>query len=284
MKMANHAVRLMTFYLRRYQIFFLKQNKLIIPIAFLLVARHSFCQTADTSHYTSAQHFSISATSLVYNKPFPVRSFTIPVLAVAYGVATLESKGLKSINNELKEEIWTEGRQRHTKLDNYLQWTPTVMVYGLNIAGVHGKNNLRDRTMIYLLSQVIMNATVFPLKHVTHQYRPDGSDPYSFPSGHTANAFVGAEFMWKEYKDISPLLAASGYLVAGATGLLRMYNNKHWLSDVVAGAGIGVASTRLAYWLYPKIEHAIFKRDHPATIITPVYQNGALGLGLVRVF
>ena len=242
------------------------------------------CQISDTSNHVNVQNFSMVSASSAYTKPLRAQSFLLPALGVVYGVTTLENKKLKYFNNELKEEIWLEGPQRHTTLDNYLQWTPAAMVYGLNIVGVHGKNNLRDRTMIYLLSQAFMNATVFPLKRFTHEHRPDGSDSYSFPSGHTANAFLGAEFMWQEYKEVSPWLAASGYLAAGATGFLRIYNNKHWLSDIAAGAGIGMASTKLAYWLYPKIEHAFFKKGPPNTIVTPVYQNGSLELGLVRQF
>ena len=223
--------------------------------------------------------------SLLYEKkPFPINAFIIPTLAVAYGFTTMECHGLKSLNNEVKEEIWTEQPHPKTTIDNYLQWSPVAVVYGLNLAGIHGKNNLRDRTMMYLLSQVFMNVTVTSLKHITHQQRPDRTDYYSFPSGHTANAFAGAEFMWQEYKDVSPWLGASGYLMAAATGYLRMYNNKHWLNDVVAGAGIGIASTKLAYWLYPKFFHKIYKDKIPGTMIMPVYRNKSLGLGLVKEF
>jgi len=263
----------------------LRLNKFLAADIFLMVANFSHCQGIDTSNHKNIQRFaSRQLVSVDYKKPFPIKSFILPGLAVAYGVTTLENNKLKKFNSELKEEIWLEGPQHNTSLDNYLQWTPAALVYGLNIAGVHGKNNLRDRTMIYLLSQVFMNATVFPMKRFTHEYRPDASNSYSFPSGHTANAFLGAEFMWQEYKDVSPWLAASGYLVAATTGYLRMYNNKHWMSDVAAGAGIGVASTKLAYWLYPKIEHAFFKKGPPKTVIMPVYQNGSFGFGVVRQF
>jgi len=254
-------------------------------ITCLLFTQISFGQVTDTSSISSIANSSIKPpVSIGYTRSFHVTSFILPALAVAYGVTTLESNKLKYFNSELKEEIWLEGPQRNTSLDNYLQWTPAAMVYGLNLAGVHGKNNLRDRTMIYLLSQVFMNATVFSLKHTTHERRPDGSDSFSFPSGHTANAFSGAEFMWQEYKDQSLWLAASGYLVAGGTAFLRMYNNKHWLGDVVSGAGIGVASTKLAYWIYPKLEHLLFKDHQPKVMITPMYQNGSIGLGLVKQF
>ena len=79
--------------------------------------------------------------------------------------------------------------------------------------------------------------------------RPDGSNDHSFPSGHTATAFMTATMLTKEYGHKSPWIGIGAYLVATATGLMRMANNKHWLSDVLAGAGIGILSTETGYYL-----------------------------------
>jgi membrane-associated phospholipid phosphatase len=46
--------------------------------------------------------------------------------------------------------------------------------------------------------------------------------------------------------------------MATATGVLRVMNNRHWLSDVITGAGIGILTTKFSYWLYSKWE----KRKH----------------------
>jgi membrane-associated phospholipid phosphatase len=113
--------------------------------------------------------------------------------------------------------------------------------------------------------------------------RPDGSAYNSFPSGHTATAFANAEFMRMEYKDVSPWYGIAGYAVATGTGLLRMYNNKHWFNDVVAGAGFGIAGTRLAYWLYPKIQHSLFHGKSTGTVLMPTYQSGSLGFSFVKL-
>jgi membrane-associated phospholipid phosphatase len=163
-------------------------------------------------------------------------------------------------------------------------YAPAAAVYILNAAGIHGTHNFKDRTILLLMSQAFTQGTVFSLKSWTHTLRPDESAWNSFPSGHTAEAFANAEFMRMEYKDASPWYGIGAYAVATATGMLRMYNNKHWLNDVVAGAGIGIAGTRLAYWLYPRIQHAIFKDKHPGTVIMPSYNNGSLGLTFARHF
>ncbi|MBS1600268.1 MAG: phosphatase PAP2 family protein [Bacteroidetes bacterium] len=188
------------------------------------------------------------------------------------------------VNERIRKEIWIESPHQQLHIDNYLMWVPAAAVYGLNIAGIKGKNNLLDRSMIYLMSSVISNAAVFGLKGVTHEQRPDGSDYYSFPSGHTAQAFVSAEFLRQEYKDVSPWYGIAGYGIATGVGILRMYNNKHWLNDVVAGAGFGIASTRLTYWLYPKIKNVFSKNKPLQTMMMPTYNQGSFGIAMVHFF
>ena len=92
------------------------------------------------------------------------------------------------------------------------------------------------------------------MKNILKEMRPDGSDSKSFPSGHTATAFMGAELLRMEYEDSNPWIGVAGYVSATLTGFLRVYNNRHYLTDVLAGAGIGILSARIAYWLYPAIK------------------------------
>ncbi len=217
-------------------------------------------------------------------QPFPVNSFIVPAAMIAYGVTSLNNHKLKDWNAELKEEIWDEKPHKQIHIDNYLQFAPAAAVYGLNAMGIHGKHNFKDRTILYGMSTLIMSGTVFAVKKYAAYERPDGSNKLSFPSGHTANAFMSAEFLRQEYKDVSPWYGVAGYAVAAATGYLRMYNNKHWFGDVVAGAGIGIASTKMAYWLYPKMQHWISPNKDLHTVVMPTYQNGAVGLGLVHSF
>lgn len=218
------------------------------------------------------------------NKPFPFKSMILPGAMIAYGFTALNSHGLKSVNSKVKEEIWTEDPHPRTHIDNILQFAPAISVYALNMAGIHGKHNFKDRTMIYLMANLFAEGTVFSLKGITHQLRPDGSAYNSFPSGHTAEAFASAEFMRMEYKDVSPWYGVAGYAMATTTGVLRLYNNKHWLSDVVTGAGIGIASTRLAYWLYPVVQRAFGKDKAVNSVIMPAYQNGSFGLAYAHRF
>jgi hypothetical protein len=102
-----------------------------------------------------------------------------------------------------------------------------------------------------------MAALVNSIKYTTKEIRPDGSTANSWPSGHTATAFAGATILHKEYgTTISPWYSVMGYGVATATGVMRVLNNRHWISDVLSGAGIGILSTELGY----SLSDLIFKK------------------------
>lgn len=190
----------------------------------------------------------------VKNRYLAARKISFPAAMVLYGFISLESDGLQNANIEVKEEIRENNDRFKTTIDNYLQFAPAASVYVLNAAGIKGRHNFRDRSIILGMSTVLMTGTVFALKRLTHQPRPDGSAYNSFPSGHTAMAFTGAEFMQQEYRDYSPFLRYSGYAMAAGTGTLRMYNNRHWLTDVITGAGIGILSTKASYWIWGKMK------------------------------
>ena len=125
-----------------------------------------------------------------------------------------------------------------------------------------------------------MTASVQTIKHTSNIERPDGSNFRSFPSGHTATAFVGAHILFKEYKHISPMIGFIGYAVAGGTGVMRVINKKHWVSDVVAGAGMGMLCVELSYLMLP-VYRNIFdhKSRHKTLVFTPSVNKNFYGIG-----
>lgn len=219
------------------------------------------------------------------NKKFKFKQLIIPTVLIGYGVIGIESDGLKLFNTEIKEEV-NENIDEKITVDDFSQYAPALSVYGLNALGIKGKHNLKDRTIILGTSYLLMSASVLSLKSITKVERPDGSAFNSFPSGHTATAFAGAEFLWQEYKDVSVWYGISGYIVAAGTGAFRIYNDKHWLTDVVAGAGIGILSTKVAYWINPWIQKKIFKskEKNSMSAIAPFYNGKQLGIGLIKTF
>lgn len=215
---------------------------------------------------------------------FSYKKLIVPATLISYGVASLSIKGLKNLNSSTQYEI-SEHKPDHIKLDSYTQFAPAALVYGLNAFGIEGQHNLRDRSIIYGTSLLITTAITVPLKHAVKEERPDQSNTLSFPSGHTAIAFASAQFMYREYKNTNFILAISGYSLAVFTGVYRMLNNKHWFGDVIGGAGFGILSTELAYWLYPKINILLRgKNEKSQVMIMPFYQKGNAGIGFVKNF
>lgn len=133
--------------------------------------------------------------------------------------------------------------------DDYMQYAPAAVMLGLKALGVKSRSSWGRMLVSDALSVLFMGSVVNTLKTTTHVMRPDGSNDHSFPSGHTATAFMTATMLTKEYGHKSPWVGVGAYSVATATGLMRMANNKHWLSDVLTGAGVGILSTEMAYCL-----------------------------------
>ncbi len=98
-------------------------------------------------------------------------------------------------------------------------------------------------------SAAIMAAAVNGIKYTVARPRPDGSRNNSFPSGHTATAFMAATMFHKEYGWRNPWYSIGGYTAAAVTGVSRIMNNRHWMTDVMAGAAIGIGSVHLGYYL-----------------------------------
>lgn len=208
----------------------------------------------------------------------------LPTVMLGYGVISLHSNSLQNLNERVRNKIWTEHPHNLVHIDNYLQFAPAVAVYALDIAGVRGKNNLLDRTIIYGITELMVTAVVQVGKKASMEWRPDSSSRTSFPSGHTATGFAAAEFLRREYWDASPWYGIAGYAAAAATGYLRMYNNKHWLGDVVAGAGVGILSADFAYYIYPRIKKLFIKHSNGATIVMPAYRDGSFQMALLHHF
>nr|WP_320058246.1 phosphatase PAP2 family protein [uncultured Bacteroides sp.] len=210
--------------------------------------------------------------------------YIIPAALVSYGVGVHMNKSLREVDLSTNHEVG-EHLSQPIPYDDYMQFAPAVAVYGLDFMGIKAKHNLRDRTMIMATSYLIMGAAVQVMKSTTHVARPDGSNMKSFPSGHTATAFVGAHILFKEYKDSSPWIGVSGYAVALATGTMRVLNKKHWVSDVAAGAGVGILSAELGYALLPVWHHVFGIKDKTKSlVILPAVSSESLGVGLVYNF
>ncbi|MEG2229109.1 MAG: PAP2 family protein, partial [Odoribacter sp.] len=172
-------------------------------------------------HGVMAQNVSCEDHCSSLSHPFKYTQLIAPVVLIGVGVVGLESDWIKSLNLGIRDEI-KEHIDKRITIDDISQYAPMVAVYGFNLCGVKGKHSFRDRSVILATSYLIMGTVVYGMKKWTKEERPDGSAFNSFPSGHTATAFMGAEFLRQEYKEQSVWYGVAGYVVATGTGLFRM--------------------------------------------------------------
>ena len=138
----------------------------------------------------------------------------------------------------------------HNEIDNYTQYLPLALTIGMKIGGVEGRSDWPRFWASAAASSAIMAGIVNGVKYTASEMRPDGSTRNSWPSGHTATAFMAATILHKEYGlTRSPWYSVGAYTMATATGVMRVLNNRHWISDVLSGAGIGILSVELGYGL-----------------------------------
>jgi membrane-associated phospholipid phosphatase len=182
-----------------------------------------------------------------------VKPLIIPTALTVYGFAALKAQFLQDFDHHIQDHV-SHGR---TNVDDFLQYSPGAAFYMLTAAGVKGRHGLGRGTILYAMTTVAAGGSAFVLKKLIHSSRPDGSDNEGFPSAHMAIVFSGAEFLRQEFRDHSPWIGIAGYAVATATGYLRVYNEQHWFSQLLAGAGVGMITAKLSYWVFPWVERKL---------------------------
>ena len=202
------------------------------------------------------------------------------------GWAVKGDKGMFRVNAKAEQ-----GGKKNTQLltdfktgiDDYTQFFGPAMVVGLKLGGYEGRSDWPRLLSSAATSYAIMAILVNSIKYSAKEMRPDGSTANSWPSGHTATAFVGASLLHKEYGlTRSPWWSVAGYGVATATGVMRVLNNRHWISDVMSGAGIGIMSTELGYALCDLMfkQKGLLRNDLILESEKPSFFSISMGLGL----
>lgn len=249
------------------------KKKLTFLIGFLLVSFSGVAQYSEFAHRDrDAQPAEKKrAPSTLY------RTAITPTILIAGGVLTFNNNPVFDRYDvyQKRQELFPGFR---TRVDDYLTIAPIAVVYGLDVLGVNAWHNFVNRSVRLLTAEALSYVVVLPLKNYTHVERPDGSNDMSFPSGHTTQAFVSATFVHKELGGISSWYSIGAYTTATAVGALRILNNKHWLTDVLVGAGVGILSTNLAYLIFP--EDGLSKKRMSDVLIVPRYEEGSVGFYL----
>jgi membrane-associated phospholipid phosphatase len=210
-------------------------------------------------------------------KKLSYKELIAPVALISTGVFLLNSKINSDIQTNSRKLF---GTSFHTSTDNFSLLVPVGQIFLGKYLGYKPKNDFQHQSVNIIIANGIMGVTVLALKNTFKEERPDKSDQLSFPSGHTAIAFTNAALLYYEYKDSNIWYASSGYLFAAATGVLRVANNKHFTSDVLTGAGIGIASGMLVSYLNPFQSVRFGKSKKTTAFIYPQIGN-SIGMGMV---
>ena len=199
------------------------------------------------------------------------------------GLAVKGDKAMFRVNNKDGKKNTQLLTNFKTGIDDYTQFFGPVMTVGLKLGGYEGRSDWGRLLASAGMSYAIMAGFVNGIKYSAKEMRPDGSTANSWPSGHTATSFVGATILHKEYGlTRSPWFSIAGYGVATATGIMRVLNNRHWISDVMSGAGIGIMSTELGYALSDILfkGNGLLRNDLISDSENPSFFAISMGLGL----
>ena len=233
---------------------------LITILLSLIISFNSYSQKDSTNRKSTKYRFLIA-----------------PISLIGLGVYSRENVFLG--RTEIRNFRNNHFNSFHNELDDYLQFAPIGFAYGIGILpNMKSKNDFINKSVLLLKSELLMAGMVYPLKEVMNDKRPDTGAANSWPSGHTAQAFVAASFLDHEYRHKSIWISVAAYSCASSVAVFRVLNDRHWSSDVLAGAGIGILATEIAYLTHQyKWKNFKFMNKKEISFL-PYYQNRVGGL------
>ncbi|MCH5227071.1 MAG: phosphatase PAP2 family protein [Muribaculaceae bacterium] len=207
-----------------------------------------------------------------------------PLSLIAVGTFGYYSKAFHKLNDKVRDGMTHIRGDHYLHFDDYLQYLPAAAYLGLGFYKGGRKLDWRERVAVEITAYLAMTAVTNIAKYSFKEKRPDSNARNSFPSGHTATTFTGAELIRKEF---GWGIGGAAYAVATGVAFLRLYNGRHWLNDVIAGAGIGILSAQIGYWMLPhyrKWFHWDKKKNQQVCSIMPSYNDHTLSINMVMVF
>lgn len=207
-----------------------------------------------------------------------------PLSLIAVGTIGYYWGDFHKLNRSVRNGIAHIRNGHYIHIDDWIQYIPTAGYLALGFYKNKRRLDFKERVAVEATAYLSMTALVNIAKYSFREKRPDSSARNSFPSGHTATAFTGAELIRSEF---GWGIGSAAYVISTGVAFLRLYNDRHWLNDVIAGAGIGILSARIGYWmlpLYRKWFHWDKKENQACLVTVPSYSQGNLALNLLYLF
>lgn len=214
-------------------------------------------------------------------------------ISTAIAGASLVTTGLTA---QLTSTDWTPKRLFPEKSNavDIMQYAPLSFSWIMKLCGAETRSDWNRMATSHATATIAMAGSVYLLKENSASLRPDGSDFRSFPSGHSAWAYMGATMIAHEFSWKSPWYVIGGYSVASAVAMQRLIDFRHRPCDVAAGAGIGILATQLGYCIGDMIfkdrqtdytccntgnnRHLSLKNAYGFTFASHAYNHGQLKL------
>lgn len=222
---------------------------------------------------------------------FKAKQIVIPLSLIAIASTTLYIPSVNNLDNKGQELLARSNSEKGAWVGDVLQYTPILATWGMGVMGVESRHRFKEQTTILALSVAFTASMAKISKYSIHRLRPDNDGYDSFPSGHASMAFMSAEFMRMEYGELSPWIGVFSYTVATTTAYLRVYNNKHYITDVIAGAGVGILGVKMAYWCAPIVNNWLWgsnlrkeSKSQSYASFTPYYNGEQYGAGFSMIF
>ena len=257
-------------------------RKIVMPLHPILIHKVFKLWVITSVLFTTILSFAQQKTDSIPRKHL---DWIIPSSFIAYGAIGTFIPKLHIKHKALQAKVFALSNNG-PHYEDYVQYLPLAAVYALDLTKMEAQSKPLDQTLKLGMAYANLGIVVNTIKYTSKIERPDGSSNNSFPSGHTATAFIAAEFLRQEFGKGRPAITLAGYAAACYVGTMRMMHNRHYLTDVFAGAGIGILSVQMAYWIYPKIVARLQQRNseksaetmHLQSFVTP------FGAGLRLVF
>ena len=224
----------------------------------LFISQFIFFGFNGSAQDTAQTHLSSSGSSIEgvkYNNHYlKPAALIIPGTFILYGCLKSSVSGIQRIDDDIMASVKRKYPDFRTRADDYLAWSPSVSIYLMDALHVKTRHSFTEHLILDAGSMIVAGGIGLVMRKISGSMDVYNTQGTKFPSGHTTNAFRGAEIFHQELKGTSPALSYSGYLVATTVGVLRIYNKGHLLTEVLAGAGLGILSTKLTYWVFEKVK------------------------------
>jgi membrane-associated phospholipid phosphatase len=264
-------------------------KSLVFTVVFLLLSLYSFGYSlTDSINSLSPKrnYFGsyLSDIGYLYTSPIRWKGKDWAKLGVLSGLGLAIYSADDNIQRSMAESKTQRSESLATVFEKFGNAGSTSIGLGVAfITGVIVKNEKTQRiSLLSLKSSLLSGLLAQTLKNIGHRSRPNaglgknswhgpkiGGKHKAFPSGHTTTAFAIATTFAQIYKE-KKWIVISAYSAAAITGISRVHDNKHWATDVFAGAALGYFSAR-----------AILKneeRNRRSITLAPSSQYDSMGL------